>query len=56
MVMIKFINKFEFIALDKCREEVERLYPFLNDISRWSKCVFQYIVIVNLLLVENKTV
>ena len=29
----------EFIALDKCREEVERLCLFLEDIPRWAKGV-----------------
>ena len=33
------IMESEFIALDKCREEVERLCLFLEDIPRWAKGV-----------------
>ena len=29
----------EFIALDKCKEEVEWLCHFLEDIPRWAKLV-----------------
>ena len=29
--------EYEFIALDKCGEEVERVRHFLKDIPRWSK-------------------
>ena len=37
--MVKFTKEFEFIKLDKCGKEAERLHSFLNDISRWSKLV-----------------
>ena len=37
MVIVKFTMEFEFITLEKCGEEVERLHQFLNDISKWSK-------------------
>ena len=33
------IMESEFIALDKCREEVEWLRLFLEDIPRWPKVV-----------------
>ena len=29
--------EFEFITLENCGEKAERLYQFLNDISRWPK-------------------
>ena len=45
----------EFIALVKCREEDEWLCHFIEDIPRWSK-PDAYIVIVNLLFIEHKTV
>ena len=50
--------EYEFIALDKCGEEVKWLCYFLEDILRWSKTFLQfgYIAIGNLLLVEHKTV
>ena len=37
MVITKFKMEFEFITLENCGEKAERLYQFLNDISRWSK-------------------
>ena len=39
MVIAKFIVEFEFITLENCGEKAERLHQFLNDISRWSKCM-----------------
>ena len=50
--------EYEFIALDKCGEEAEWLHHFLEDNPRWPNPVLPnaYIVTVNLLFVEHKTV
>ena len=34
MVIAKFTVEFEFITLEKCKKEAERLEQFLNDVSR----------------------
>ncbi|GKC18808.1 hypothetical protein Tco_1020958 [Tanacetum coccineum] len=38
-VIAKSMMESEFIALDKCREEVEWLHQFVEDIPRWPKPV-----------------
>ena len=40
-IIAKSIMEYEFIALDKCGEEVEWLCHFLEDIPRWPKLVPQ---------------
>ena len=58
MIIPKSTMEYEFIALEKCGEEVEWLCHFLEDIQDGQNMCLQYayIVIVNLLLIEHKTV
>ena len=57
-IIARSIMEYEFIALDKCGEEIEWLRHFLEDIPRWpSMCLqFSYVATINMLLVEYKAI